>query len=161
VKKAHNEGGSEQEIIGDGHGGIAKDLNDEKENRREETEVEVRKPSWAEKVKGIKTVDESHGKASNATVIASLASSPLAKAKSKPDDSMSPVARKTSHNSTSSPMTKALSTHAPAANQEVKLDRQVAPAPGLEEEVKSSEAESKTSGTPTWADRMRKSVSQR
>lgn len=160
VKKkgvSKNEEGSQQEQGGDGNDGIAKDPNDEKENRREETEVEVRKPSWADKVKGIKEVDESHGKASNATVIASPSSSPLAKAKSKLDSSLSPMAKKMSYDSSMSPMTKTLSNHAPTANQGIKTNSQIAPAPGLEAEIKTPEAESKTSGTPTWADRMRKS----
>lgn len=155
VKKgaAKNEEESQQEQSGDSHDTISKDLNEEKENRLEEAEAAGRKLSWAEKVKGIKAADESTGKGA-----ATPSSPPVAKPKGKVDGSMSP--KKMPSDSSTSPMTKTLSNHSSTANQNSRND-EIGPAPGLEAEVKTGEAESKTSGTPTtWADRMRKSVSQ-
>jgi hypothetical protein len=156
--------GSRQDEDGKENDEIGKEPNDEKEKRQDESDITVRKPSWADKVKGVKSVDEVKAKDSTPSVIASPSSSPLAKAKNKVDSNVSPMIKKMPNNSIVSPIMKSLSNDALATNQSVKANNQIRPAPGLEAEIKTesktSEAESKTSGTPTWADRMRKSVSQ-
>jgi hypothetical protein len=111
-----------------------RDSVDEQPKQPEETSTP--KLSWAEKVKGVKPIESPKSKVSIASVAPSPSLPPAVETNSKIDSGKSPKNEKIS-----------------TTNQGDKSpDKKAAPSPSVEKEGKAS-------GTPTWADRMRQSIS--